>query len=282
MLKYFISLLFLLCSPFLEAHPILEGLETSYQSKKYSDLSTYLDGLLDQSTNKNIFKTQRMIEREIIPGYHEYKAEISQSTADKEVAGVYDVDYYYVSIIRFENTIIHYCIEEKVYVKNSSEKWVKMYQLVRANIDSSAYRVLENSYFNTYNSALNFNELFTDSILYGSHCGIGGQDPEYREKLNLLIKNKDKKELKKWLVSATAEKQLYAIDGILTLSKKGVRFTNDIYELIGIIIKKEGYVNTCSGCIHMKHTIKDEVSLLFDKHGLSMKNSIRKAIFDQT
>ena len=279
--KYFISLLFLLCSVFAEAHPILDGLETSYQSKKYSDLSDYIDGLLEQSTKKNIFSFKSIIDREITSGYHEFKIEISQSVADEEATGVYNVDYYFVSIIRLKNTIIHYSIEEKIYEQDSTGKWKKKYQLVKADIDSIGYHNLENTYFDIYNSALNFDELFTDSILYGSRCGIGGQNPEYREKLNLIIRNKDKKELKKWLVNATAELQLYAIDGILTLSKKGVRFKNDTYELIGIIIKKEGYVNTCSGCIRMKRTIKDEVSLLFEKHGLSEKNSIRKAIFNQ-
>jgi hypothetical protein len=102
--------------------------------------------------------------------------------------------------------------------------------------------------------------------VFGSNCGIGGQDPKYREELNVLIENKDKKALLKWLSSATAELQLYAIDGILALSKKGVRFKAETYELIKFISQKEGNVYTCSGCIHWDRPIKEIVKNIFVKY----------------
>ncbi|MFT5819353.1 MAG: hypothetical protein ACI8ZM_000576 [Crocinitomix sp.] len=281
MAKNLIFILFLFCSFYLQAHPILDGLEKSYQSRKYSDLTTYLDGLLDNFSKEITYKSRIDIDREIIDCYYEFKIEIEQNTAHKENAGTYSVDRYIVRIIRLHNTIIHFQIEEKIYVQKGPNEWVQEFKLIKEKADSVSYQKLETSYFVVYNSDLNFADLFEDKIVYGSHCGYAGQDPIYREQLNLYIQKRDKKELQKWLVSATAELQLYAIDGILNLSKKGIRFKDKTYALIEIIANKEGTVNSCAGCTHWNTTIKSEVENLLKKHGLLDLNSIRRANFSQ-
>lgn len=265
----------------MQAYPILNSLEKSYQSKKYSDLTNYLDGLRDNSTKDLHYSSMNIIDREIIDGYYEFKVEIEQNTRDETNTNISSVDRYFVSILRFENKIIHYRIEEKIYEQNLSEKWIEKFKLIKEKTDSSAYSDLENSYLEIYGAKLRFGDIFVDNVLYGSHCGFGGQDPVYREQLNYFIQNKAKKDLQNWLVSATPELQLYAIDGILTLSKKGVRFKDETYALIEVIANKEGNVNTCSGCTHWKTTIKSEVEILLKKHDLSDQTSIRKATFQR-
>ncbi len=256
----------LLIGTFVQAHPILDGLEKSYQSKKHSHLMTYLEGLRDQSTDDVEYGYSTKIHREIVAGYIESKYEIKQSTLNKGIGRSWIVDRFKISIINLENKIVFYRIDEVKYLENLIGNMVQTPILIKQSKVIERYQYFEKSFLNTYGAPLNFDDLFVDNIVYGSICGFGGQDPKYREELNLFIEKKDKIALLKWLSSATTELQIYAIDGILSLSKKGVRFKAETYETIKLISQKEGDVYTCSGCTHWNRPIKEIVRTIFVKY----------------
>ena len=262
-----ILLLFITCTNSALTKSILDGLEKSYQSNKHNDLKEYLDGLRDQSTKKIQYRSQNLINREICSDYFESKYELEQSTLKEGTTGSYSVDRFTIRLIHLKNKILYYRIEEIKHEKNLIDKWVKVPHLVKEKRNTRAYENLEKTYLTIYPDSLNFEDLFVNNIAYGSNCGIGGQDPEYRKKLNLLIEKKDKKTLLKWLSCATTELQLYAIEGILDLSRKGIRFKDDSYDLIKRISKKKGDVYTCSGCTHWNRPIHETVKAIFVMYG---------------
>jgi hypothetical protein len=266
MKKILVIFFLLLSASFVKAHPILKGLEKSFESQKYADLQTYLDGLQDQSTVEIEYQYSTAIYREVVTGYFESKYEIEQRTLNEGSDRSWSVDRFFISVIHKGNAIIIYRIYENFQTKNLVDEWIQTPKLIKELKDSAQIKYFENAFVNMYGAPLNFDDLFVDDIVYGSNCGFGGGDPKYRQELNLIIQKKDKKTLLKWLTSATAEVQLYAIDGILELSTKGLRFKADTYDLIKIISQKEGDVYTCSGCIHWNRPIQETAKAIFVKH----------------
>lgn len=115
--------------------------------------------------------------------------------------------------------------------------------------DTAAYNLLLLLFKQTYKAELRETELFMGDIIYGYGCGFGSQPPEEREMMDTLIAHKDKAAILSWLQSANTEKQLYALDACYQLKRHGIRITSLERSLIKVITKKEGTVNSCSGCM---------------------------------
>lgn len=106
----------------------------------------------------------------------------------------------------------------------------------------------EKNFKDIYHADLDDNDLFQRSIVYGRHCGIAGVNPEHLQKLDVLIENKNVKEINKWLKSANAEKQLYGIRAYKYLTTQGYKLSEEEKKLLDFVQQKDGDVSVCRGC----------------------------------
>jgi hypothetical protein len=126
--------------------------------------------------------------------------------------------------------------------------------------DSQEYNNFQSTFKQVYNTPLSESDLFATSIVYGAGCGIAGVDPEYKMLLDTLIVNRRVDVLRKWLTSADAEKQLYAIRGYRVLTRLGHELTREEARVLTMVRKKKGNVYTCSGCAYWASPFQQEVS----------------------
>lgn len=222
----------------------------------YKKIEKGFNKLQSRSSNELMYIWQTDLEREIINDFFEQIIEFRVEIQDEENPAVYSVYTNKISLIKTKDgRIAFYKINRLENVK-INEEWQKQ-DVVLQKDSSNLLRKLQSDFKNTYDQKLDFDELFETEIVYGSHCGIAGMEPEYRVKMNKLVESKDTTTLIKWLKSATIEIQLYAIDGILNLKKSGLKFDKSILELIELIENKEGEAYTCSGCTHWNRPINE-------------------------
>ncbi len=102
---------------------------------------------------------------------------------------------------------------------------------------------------------LDLSQLRHSEIVYGHHCGFGGSEPEYRIQLNHALGLQDHITLLTWLQSNIPALQLYAMEGIYTLKKQGIHFDQSTFQMMELVEKKKGNVQTCSGCFGFTESI---------------------------
>ncbi|MCB9263349.1 MAG: hypothetical protein H6607_13335 [Flavobacteriales bacterium] len=225
-----------------------------------------VDKLIDfkaKSTDKIEYEWYTVLEREIIPRYSEQLIEFKKYVKDAKEPHIESVYEFSVKLIKTsEGNIIFYNVlkGERSLKKESTE----MLAVFKTKFDS------------IYHSPLNFDELFVTNIRFGKKCGINGIDPDHRLKMEKLVTSKDTATLIKWLKSATAEIQLYALEGILTLESQGMIFDQKVQNIVELIKNKQGTAFTCGGCIHyndsISHLVEDiNIKTEIDKNNISSK-----------
>jgi hypothetical protein len=239
---------------------VTEELKMYCQDFSHSRLVQKLDDLKKQSTVQSKFEWSTKLEREIIDNHVEKLIEVVNEVQDKDNLLSYSLSTHTIKLIYKADQIVCYSLIKIVKYVEKREEWLPIERVVAENSIPERLHALHLAYKKTYHTNLNFKELFVTDIIYGRQCGFAEQDPAYREKLNKLIATNNKKEISKWMKSATAELQLYAIEGIYALEKKGVQFDPSVLALLPIIEKKEGTVHTCAGCVSHNKPIQETVN----------------------
>ena len=198
--------------------------------------------------------------RTIVGDYQEGIIKIEENVPANDGTGGNFINNYRVYILATSDKIFFYRFIKTFYINKGAEEWEKNEETIDSLKDGVEYTAFENSFQQTYGEALNPNDLFLTSIVYGSHCGIAGVNPEFMEQLNVLLQNKNVDVIRQWLKSANAEKQLYALRGYRILINQGYNLTDDEKRILPIVEQKKGTVSTCSGCTYMDRTFQDEVS----------------------
>lgn len=263
--KQFISvaiLLFWFSNAFTQEEEKLSGL---FQNFDYQEVENGLNSFEKIATEKTKYKWRTNIERELVNNFFEQIIQFTKSVRSDENKSVSTLYKYNLKLIKKQNgKIALYKLYRLKNVKVNG-KWTPTEIIVKEG-SNKIMKELESEFLRVYSYPLNYNELFETNIVYGDVCGRVRGIPEYRGKLETLIKSKDSKNLVKWLKSTVTEIQLYAIDGILTLKKQGIVFNKEVLKLVDVISKKKGEVYTCNGCIYSNELIIGIILDIKNKH----------------
>lgn len=198
--------------------------------------------------------------RTIVGNYQEGIIKIEENVpADSDTHGNI-INNYRVYLLASEEKIFFYKFIKVIYKSKKSAESEKHEETIDVLTDTTEYTSFENLFRQSYGDTLNHNDLFLTSIVYGGHCGIAGTTPEYMEQLNFLLLNNKVDEIRKWLKSANAAKQLYAIRGYRILVNQGYNMTDEEKRIIEVVEQKKGTVSTCSGCIYMDESFQNVVA----------------------
>lgn len=198
--------------------------------------------------------------RYIVEGYQEGIIKIEENVPANDGTGGSYINNYRVYLLANKDKVFYYKFIKTVYKNTGSDNWEKTEETIDSLTDKTEYALFKNSFRQTYGDTFDHNDLFLTSIVYGAHCGFAGTNPEYMEKLNFLLLNNGVAEIRQWLKSANAEKQLYAIRGYRILINQGYAMTNEEKRIIHVVEQKKGTVSTCSGCFFMNETFQNVVS----------------------
>jgi hypothetical protein len=198
--------------------------------------------------------------RTVVGDYQEGIVKIEENVPSNDGTGGNFINNYRIYLLTTKDRIFYYKFVKTLYKKNGSEQWEPNEETLDSLRDNGEYLSFENLFTQTYGNSLNYYDLFLTSIVYGSHCGFAGINPEYMGQLNLFLQLKNVDIIRQWLKSANAEKQLYAIKGYRILVNLGYTLTDEEKRIISIVNQKKGTVATCSGCIFMGRTFQDMVS----------------------
>lgn len=251
----------------------VQKVEQLLKEKKFIPLRKYVDSLP---------KGGRGIRweclRNIVGDYQEAVIKTEEFMPARDVAGGSVIYNYSISLLASKETIFYY--KYTVVWSEGPDHSRQCERLIDKFTDSSSYADFENAFNETYKATLNTDDLFLTSIVYGDDCGFAGQPTKYSAKLSLLLENEDTGELRRWLKSANAEKQLYAIGGYKLLASKGYRLTDEEKRILTIVKQKEGTVSTCSGCSYGEETFQDVVRNIESRHLLFLMPSEQKRFFE--
>jgi len=88
-----------------------------------------------------------------------------------------------------------------------------------------------------------------DVYTFGTFCGIAGTPPDKCQEMLELVKERNYRELAKWLKSINPEVATYGYIGLEFLKQKGIGILQEEFELMAELSKSEIQLNTCEGCI---------------------------------
>lgn len=242
-----------------------EKLSKYCQNFNYQEIETGLIDFQSKSTPKIKYKWHTQIERELVNDHFEQIIEFKKEVQDDDNPAIHTIYTHWIKLIKNQQgKVAYYRVVQLKNVK-SNGNWVLTNFILKED-SSKILGQLKTDFLKTYAQPLNFKGLFRTDIVFGNHCGMGGYKPEYRVKMNKLVKSKDTSTLIQWLKSTTIEIQLYAIEGILTLKKEGIEFEKQVLDLINLIEKKKGRAYTCSGCIRWNESISEIIKRIKKEH----------------
>ena len=234
--------------------PVLK-IKQLLKDKNFVALNSYIDK--PQKSNVD-FGWETL--RTIVGEYQEGIIKIEENIPANDGTGGNRINNFRVYLLTTKDKIFYYKFINTIYKKKGADEWETNEQSIDSLSDNSEYLSFENLFKQTYGDTLTNYDLFLTSIVYGSHCGIAGVNPEYMEQLNLLLQDNNVDIIRQWLKSANAEKQLYALKGYRILVNQGYTLTDEEKKIISIVEQKKGTVSTCSGCMYMDENFQNVVS----------------------
>ena len=237
-------------------HTLFGQLQTDIKNilatKDFLSLKKYADNL---SSKQIHIKAYWEIEREIATGYEERILVVEESVPEKKDPNVSTVYTFRINLLSTGKTILFYDLMERKSKKVNSG-WVEYYLTIDTYQNDSLFKKLAATFFESFGGQFKREELFTDSIVFGSRCDDAGIDPFEKMYLDHFTEVKDKTSLLKWLQSTNVETQLYAAEGFYKLKKAGYKIKDTELLFIRNVLKKKGTVRTCSGCIYSREEIQ--------------------------
>jgi hypothetical protein len=210
------------------AQSFSDSLISVLKKKNFQEATTFLDG----AKNKNI---RMVLNRQIVNNYFEVLYEIRDGKGE-QIKLLCDAD-------------------KIIYAKVVSSEQKKFEEQ-----DSAAIKHFYKNYTAFFEAKIKVSDFFVDNLQYGRGCGFAGVDPPLKKETVKLVAAKNVKELTKLLQSPVTEKQLYGVEGFISLQEKGYALTHFQKKLIDFIKIKKGKAKTCSGCIYSDK----EISTIFE------------------
>lgn len=181
--------------------------------------------------------------RDLAPGYKEGVFDITHYARNS------DRHFFKIKLIVAADTQIVYCGFMYDNKNDGGNKYDTMFKYTNDTLLTN----LDETFKATFGAPLDKKELFIDSISYGNKCGCAGIRPFGRVQMERWVSVSDTTHLTQWLLSANTEKQLYALDGLDRLKKKGILPSKQTLKVIQYVMYKKGSVLNCSMC-NYSHT----------------------------
>jgi len=210
----------------------LEEVRQLVENKNYKNLIIFLQSISRKNSN---YQYSEILSRQIVGDYYEKEIEFQEPSIYQINIVINGDKIVYAKLIGNGGNYFH---------KTQSDTLIKE---------------LSNEFKTEYYKDIKLDSFF-NKVVYGTHCGIAGIQPEYRTFMEKLVSERNAQSLEKWLCSETAEIQLYGMEGLYELKKKGYNLTIKQQKLIKIIKSKNGNLRTCSGCIYDQESIKGATS----------------------
>lgn len=247
----------------------LKEIKQLLADKDFRTFKTYIDTASKKYTTVNPNSNVRAIwelKRDLTETYQECVIDADESFPSEDEPNISTVQRYRINVLATTKEIIYYDFAEK---ESNGPSWDDFTLNVTDSFRNDILIAdLKRDFFKTYNDSINQQELFNNSNVYGSACSIVGQKPEMRVENDAIVVNKNIKMLTKWLKSTNAERQVYGIDGLYQLKKKGYKLTAEQLRLINIIKNKKGNLNICRGCIYSSDKISSIVKFILAGHAI--------------
>ncbi|MEZ5044733.1 MAG: hypothetical protein R2828_32855 [Saprospiraceae bacterium] len=97
--------------------------------------------------------------------------------------------------------------------------------------------------------------------LFGHWCSIGGEPPEYCYRMLDLVNDRNKDQLRNWLLSFDPEIQAYGAEGLFYLQKEGISMNEEELKLIEKLKKINNTLIKCEGCFfYVRRNFKEDFS----------------------
>ena len=245
----------------------LKEIKQLLAAKDFIAFKTYIDTASKKYTRVNPNSKVRAIwelKRDLTATFQECVIDADESFPSEDEPNISTVRRYRINVLATSKEIIYYDFAEK---ESNSASWDDFTLNITDSFRNDILLAdLKKNFFNTYNNSINQQELFNNSNVYGSACSIVGQKPKMREENDVIVENKNIQLLTKWLKSTNTERQVYGIDGLYQLKKKGYKLTAEQLRLINIIKNKKGSLNICRGCIYSTDKISNIVKFILAGH----------------
>ncbi|GAB2819329.1 hypothetical protein [Ferruginibacter profundus] len=245
----------------------LQKIKQLLANKDFIAFKTYIDAASKKYTRVDPNSKTRAIwelKRDLTTTFQECIIDADESFASETEPNISTVQRYRINVLATSKKIIYYDFAEK---ESNGPSWDDFtLNITESFCNDILFADLKRDFFNTYSDSINQKELFNNSNVYGSACSIAGQKPEMREENDVIVENKNVQLLTKWLKSTNTERQVYGIDGLYQLKKKGYQLTAEQARLITIIKNKKGNLNICRGCIYSSDKISSIVKFILAGH----------------
>lgn len=218
----------------------MDDLHQSLDGKDFSKLKFLIENI---EPSGHCASPDKMRSRVVLKGYDEVIANIVEFVPTPQGKYEGNCNFYQLNLLVKGNEVIGYVLYSK-----SFDDRPENYLLLRHFSNDDVIMNFRNLYERTFYRKPSLSEFFDDTIVYGSRCGIIGQNPEARDSLDSYIQSKNRKKLFEWLTSPSYEKKLYAYEGYLAMMKKGYVPSKIEKSIINRIGEFSGAVLTCSGC----------------------------------
>lgn len=225
-----------------------------FNTKSFTHFKAKLDTFRNNSNDTVKCKFYIDLDREIIDSFNEVVIEIESYTTSSETNMYKKYNRYCVNILRNNDDIFFLAYNE---IDNRS-RYIKCDSgYVRTDSINETMMQLRHSFRRKYKKELNFDDLFTNDIVFGHYCGFIGYPPPYRDSVYVVLAKIDTAKIQTWLRSACLEKQLYAYECIVILAMEGILFNEETMNIVNSIPLKDADVYSCQGCVHQRMKVKD-------------------------
>lgn len=167
-----IFILFFLTAQVL-AQPI-EKIKQHLKDKNFSALNNYIN-----NPPKSNVSFSWELQRTIVGDYAEGIIKIEEKLPSNNGTGGNFINNYSVYVLTAKDKIFYYRFIKSIYKYKNPEQREHNEETMDSLRDDIEYSSFENAFRQVYNNNLDYNDLFLTSIVYGSHCGIAGINPEY-------------------------------------------------------------------------------------------------------
>ncbi len=231
---------------------IQDDVLAALESRNFTAFKEFSDSLTNRE--KGIRSYWELL-RDLTPDFQEGVLIVEKTVPDAHNPNVSSVFLFKVKILTGKTQTAFYELSEQKHRK-VADQWESVDETIAGFEDTLLIEELNVSFRALFRADLDKKDLFSSELVYGERCGFAGTYPEGRYQTIQFVKNGNKEELLKWLQSANSEKQVYAVDGLFQLCKKGAKLTEEELRMIAFVMHKNGRIRVCSGCLHSEDDIK--------------------------
>jgi hypothetical protein len=181
--------------------------------------------------------------RELVDGYYEYHFSYGEMFNPEEF-------YFRLNLLSKDSIIFSYdfFVERNVAGPNQTTPTLNFTETRTLQYsDQSTLNALSSIYFKTFNSEINFKELYTPEY-FGRISGPGGVQLELYSKVLKYVEKNQKDSLQTLISSTNLEKQLFGVLGFKLLIVNGGTLTSSEIEQIKAVLNKHALVYNLEGC----------------------------------